>query len=103
MAAGSVRSGGQGPAVGAGLAERREREADLAVDLRADRHAAVRALDLDELRRLVQARAPVDDAVAAGVHRHVADLGRELARDRVPEAVAAVPAQAAPGEQAGEL
>ena len=51
-----------------------------------DAHAAVRGADLDELvGRGVEARAPLDDAVAARVHGDVADVVRERAGHGGPE------------------
>ncbi len=50
------------------------------VDLRVNRHAAVARVDLDQLRVGIQARAPVDDPVAARVHRDGLDARPPAAR-----------------------
>ena len=71
-------------------AEARDRVRDGEEGLGVDAHAAVRGADLDELVGLgVQARAPLHDAVAARVHRDVADVVRDRRLDRGPEVLAA--------------
>src|SRR4051794_37477836 len=79
-----------------------ERVGDRAVDVAADAHADVAARDLDRLALRVEARAPVDDPVAAGVDRHEADAVGERGVDVAAELAAAVAVDARAPCEAGD-
>jgi hypothetical protein len=66
-----------------------------------DRHADVAGADLHVTGGRVEARSPVDDAVAAGVDRDEAHAARKRPLLQVPELLTAVALEAGALEQAG--
>src|SRR5437763_6733273 len=82
------------------VAEASERRCHGLVHTGAHRHPDVARPDLDLLSVRVEARAPVHDAVAAGVDREVADALRNRPGQLIPVAPAAVAGAAAVAEDA---